>query len=565
MYLVAHLVSRFSPTLILLLLVAATHLPFIFQAFHIDDRIYLEVAENALSKPFFPYDYLPVFEGMGASDAASHSHLPLTSYYLALVMAVTGSQSEWVYHLSFLVFPILAGFGFYDLARRYTRFPLAATCLLLLAPAFLVLSHTLMSDVPFWALWILTLSRFLRIRDRSANRWDWLVCALSLVAASFVSLLTVGLILLMGAHLLLERNSSRISWHWALILALPLLVWFLWYFRAYLHYDRFVLASTALHMAKRAAFSWDGLAQRILSFILNLGGTFLFPLTLWWAFAGRISVRVFIWVFFLCFVPFYLWWDNWSWTHICLFSVLFASGLSVVWAFIRQTVYPLSSENRASWILLSLWFWGALAICLVLYYSGSVRYAALALPPTILLWMAKLEDRFRSQYLLRNLLWLSIGLTAVYSLTVAHADYQFANVYRQTSQAIAQRYAQTGRTIWYTGEWGFRYYMNANGARILRRIGNEPKPGDIIVKPYLATPWVTLFDSDEYLALLEQRKAQMAGPIRILDFASHAGFYSSGWGILPFSLSSGEPWEWFNIFQVKKAYTGPIPEPETHW
>ena len=250
----SHLLARFSPSLILILLVGATHLPFLSQAFHIDDRIYLEVAENALEKPFFPYDYLPVFEGVGASDAASHSHLPLTSYYLALVMAVTGSQSEWVYHLSFLIFPILAGLGFYDLARRYTRFPLAAACLLLLAPAFLVLSHTLMSDVPFWTFWILTLSRFLRIRDGSANRWDWIVCALSLVAASFVSLLTVGLILLMGAHLLLDRRSSQISWHWALILALPLLVWFAWYLRAYLHYDRFVLASTALHMAKRAAF-----------------------------------------------------------------------------------------------------------------------------------------------------------------------------------------------------------------------------------------------------------------------------------------------------------------------
>ena len=85
------------------------------------------------------------------------------------------------------------------------------------------------------------------------------------------------------------------------------------------------------------------------------------------------------------------------------------------------------------------------------------------------------------------------------------------------------------------------------------------------MKPYLATPWVTLFDSDEYLDLLEQRKAEVDSPIRILDFTSHAGFYSSGWGILPFSPSSGEPWEWFNVFRVKKAYTGPIPEPETHW
>ena len=561
----SHLAFRFSPALVLILLVGATHLPFLYQAFHIDDRIYLQVARNTLEKPFFPYDYLPVFEGMGASDAASHSHLPLTSYYLALIMAVTGSSSEWVYHLSFLIFPILAGFSFYDLARRYTSYPLVAACLLLLAPAFLVSSHTLMSDVPVWTFWILTLARFLRIRDGSGSRRDWVVCSLSLVAASFISLLTLGLILLMAAHLFLDRKSSRVSWHWGVLLMLPLLIWFLWYFRAYLHYDRFVLASTAAHMAKRAAFSWDDLAQRGLSFVLNLGGTFVFPLALWWAFAGRISLRIFIWIFLLSFVPFYLWWEQWSWSQVCLFAILFASGLTVFWGYLRQIPQHISGGSRPSQVLLSLWFWGSLVICLLLYYSGSVRYAALALPPTLLLWTASLEGRSRNPYLLRNLLWLAVGVTGLYSLTIAHADYHFANVYRQACRQITQQYAASGRTIWYTGEWGFRYYMEANGARVLYRIGSEPKPGDIIVKPYLATPWGTLFDSDEYLSLLEQRPAQTSTPIRILDFASHAGFYSTGWGILPFSLSAGERWEWFNVFQVKKSYEGPIPEPETHW
>ncbi len=88
--------------------VAAAGLPFLNQAFHIDDRIYIEVARHAIEKPLFPYDYAPVFEGLVTPDAASHSHLPLTSYYLAAIRILTGGEREWAFHLAFLIFPWIA-------------------------------------------------------------------------------------------------------------------------------------------------------------------------------------------------------------------------------------------------------------------------------------------------------------------------------------------------------------------------------------------------------------------------------------------------------------------------
>src|SRR5512141_1484967 len=118
------------PYLVLTLLVLAVCIPFLNEAVHIDDRIYLEVADNILQKPFFPYDYHPIFEGFQAEDAASHSHLPLTAYYLATVKAVTQSDQEWVFHLAFMVFPLIAAWAMYDLARRFVHSPLAAAALL---------------------------------------------------------------------------------------------------------------------------------------------------------------------------------------------------------------------------------------------------------------------------------------------------------------------------------------------------------------------------------------------------------------------------------------------------
>ncbi|MFQ5739211.1 MAG: hypothetical protein ACE5JX_09355 [Acidobacteriota bacterium] len=568
--------------ILLTLLVAVLALPFLFQPFHIDDRIYLEVADNALKHPFFPYDYPPLFEGLASQDAASHSHLPLTSYYLALLKLVAASYPEWLCHLAFLIFPLVVALSFYDLSRRYVRYPLAAACVLVLSPGVLVLGHTLMTEVPLLAFWMLALSRFLRISDGTAGGSDWALCALGLLAASFISLLTGGLLLLLAAALLGRRLGWRAGrpaqvpyGRAALLLALPLLLWLLWYSRAYFHYDRLVLVRTVLHLDKRAAFSALLLAKKLLSFGLNLGGAVLFPLALWCGFAGRASSLIFLLVFIFSFAGLGWGLESWNLVQAFLFSAFLSSGGMALFGLYKELAArfrragpgsaPRSGPARNGLALLFLWFCGILLSSVLLYPSGSVRYALLATPVLILVWILAMERRVKNAYFRRNLVWLSVGLTMLYSLPLSYADYRFAEMYRDAARAITSDYAKSGRTIWFTAEWGFRHYLEEAGAAPLPRISTAPESGDILVKPYVAFPWVTLYDSDRYLRLLEQREAKMTFPIRILDFRSHAGFYSTAWGPLPFSLAGKQRWEWFNIFEVKKRYQGPIPPPERHW
>ncbi len=574
----------------LFLAVAAASLPFLNQAFHIDDRIYLEVASNILNKPLFPYDYASIFEGLISPDAASHSHLPLISYYLALIKRLSGSEKEWVCHLALLVFPLMAVAGFYGLAQRYVRFPAAAAFLLFMAPGFYVLSHTLMTEVPLLAFWILAISHFLRIHEGAGSRADWWICGLSLLAAGFISLLTVVLISVMAGYLVLRGTTRRSVI--VFLLLLPPLLWFVWYLSSYFHYDRLVLVNTLLHMSKRGGFSWEIVGQNGLSFLLHLGGVMIFPLALWAGCAGKVSLRIFGLLFLLSFVPFYLWFSGWSEAQIFLFALFFSSGLLLLWEVARNlgSLRPRSgnavcpggaSDGIQDQAILLLWFLGVLAASLFLYYSGSVRYSVLASPAVILIWMMALERRIPEIYLLKNLIWLIAFLTAGYSIAISAADYQFAEAYRKSAKEIRQDYVTQGeniaqdemegvsgkslRKLWFAGEWGFRYYLERVGAQVLHRTATGPQPGDIIVKPYLATPWITLYDSPEYTRLLEQRHIPMRFPLRILDFTSHAGFYSTGWGILPFSVTSDKPWEWFNIFEVRKSYQGAIPKEERHW
>ena len=579
---------RLKPHAWLVLFVSATYLPFLNQAFHIDDRIYLEVASNALRKPLFPYDYAPIFEGLISPDAASHSHLPLISYYLALVKLLSGSEQEWIYHLALIPFPLMAALGFYGLACRYVRFPAAATFLLCVAPGFYVLSHTLMGEVPLLAFWILALSRFLRIREGAGRRLDWWIYAASLVAASLISLLTVVLISVMAGCLLLTRSSRGTARSSGIVypLLLPLLLWFFWYLLSYFHYDRLVLVNTLLHISKRAGLSWEILGQNGLSFILHLGGVMVFPLALWVGCAGKVGVRIFGLLFLFSFVPFYLWFSDWSGEQIFLFALFFSSGLLLLWevAGNLRSLWAPSTGKERSWrthggskeqVALLLWFLGVLVVSLFLYYSGSVRYSVLASPAVVLIWMMALERRIPETYLLKNLVWLFAFLTAGYSIAISATDYHFAGVYRRIAQEIHRDYIALSemkdasgipaRKVWFTGEWGFRYYLEKSGARVLHRTATDPQPGDIIVKPYVASPWITLYDPPQYTKLLEQRRVTVKSPLRILDSTSHAGFYSTGWGILPFSIGGGKPWEWFNVFEVKKSYEGPIPKLERHW
>ena len=306
-------------------------------------------------------------------------------------------------------------------------------------------------------------------------------------------------------------------------------------------------------------------------------------------------------IFLLSFVPFYALFTGWTWIQIFLFALFLSSGLLVLWHLFclilgflawgwnksllsrfgqlahsfRELRSPvpeeLNSPQRAEIVrlrkrelLFLLWFLGIFFICLFAYYIGSVRYTLLALPPFLLLWMRALETRIQEIYFLRNLIWTSVVVTAIYSMLIGYADYQFAEAYRRSSEEITVQYAQPGRTLWYSGEWGFRYYFERNEARLLTANAEGPKVGDVIIKPYLATPWVTLYDGPEYSELLDQHFPPMDSPFRILDFASHAGFYSSWFGILPFSVTSGERWEWFNVFRVIKEYDGPIPEPQRY-
>ena len=188
-----------------------------------------------------------------------------------------------------------------------------------------------MTEVTLLAFWTLSLSRFLSTAEGSSKTGGWLICAGCLLGASFISLVAAGLVLLMGPHDLFSRLDGAAS--------LP--VW------------------------------------KIL----------LLPLALWFGWLRRFSLRVFLVILMLSVLPFSLWVRDWSSLQVTLFAVFFSSGLIVLWQACPRMTGLVSRWKHsrpgavALEVLLALWFFGILASYLLVYYSGTVRYLLLALPP----------------------------------------------------------------------------------------------------------------------------------------------------------------------------------------
>src|SRR5439155_2378673 len=176
---------RIARDLVLLItLTFAIHLPFIGQAFHLDDVHYLDMGRYVFRNPLFPLDLQSVFEAKHVTLWA-HSHPPLNSYVIATVLLATNrTPSEKILHTCFLVFPLLIAVAFYFLAMQFVARPLLATALLVTNPILMVSGHTLMTDVPLLAMWLSGTALFVIGMAKDQNKMVY-ASAIPLTTACF--------------------------------------------------------------------------------------------------------------------------------------------------------------------------------------------------------------------------------------------------------------------------------------------------------------------------------------------------------------------------------------------
>jgi len=151
--------------LLVLLAVLALRLPFLNQAIQGDDLFYLYGAEHAQIDPLHPTHAAYAFQGRLVS-MQGHPHPPLNAWFLGALLAIFRDVREIPFHAAYILFSCIAALSALSLAHRFSPHPLLATLLFLATPVFIVNGNSLEADVPFLALWLLSMiESFLRQVD----------------------------------------------------------------------------------------------------------------------------------------------------------------------------------------------------------------------------------------------------------------------------------------------------------------------------------------------------------------------------------------------------------------
>lgn len=484
-------VSALWPLLGILTLTFAVNVPFLNQAFHMDDGIYLLLSQNVRQSPWFPEDEPAYFEGLCTKDLASTEHpWPFTIYLLALSSFISGDVSEMRLHFPFLVFPLAISCSMYFLGRRFTGHPIFATLLVVTMPVLYVMSHTLMTDVPLLALWLSATAVFCSGVDR--NRMTLDVAGTVLVTiACFLSYSGFCLIPLLGLYGILKKDRGGV----VTILICPILAFSIRLAAGYIHYRRFIpgMLLNSYFLFERV-LSPASVFQKSIFTILVLGMVAAVPCLVLAIHRKRlllICCLLAVPIALILKVPGY---DPFQ---KVLFAMLFCPGIAALCLGIQDLWKALrflrtKNTSHADDFFLGAWFLGFFVFCSAAYMNGSARYVLPAVPAVVLILLRHMERVLTKKAVLWSC-WGGVILSSTLAIAMAVADFQFAAIYRNFTAEFKKVMGGRKSQVWFTGEWGLRAYLERLGGQELGRCDARPLPGDLLVVPTLATPYETLY------------------------------------------------------------------------
>ena len=533
--------------LVLALIVLAGVLPFADRAFYMDEHIFLLLARSARSNWMFPADTPVLFFGTRHADFASHTHPPVGEYFLAGIDWLMPEFNEAPYRMLFAVFPIMAALGFYSVARRFARAPLMLTLLLIASPAFFVMSHTVMMDVPMLAFLLVGLALFLSHIDGSRGRLiPASVCFILAAGIGYTALVPLGCLFLWALY-------RRRPWvELAAIAAAPTAL-AIWLGAMTVHFGRFPLADTVSFYLNQPRSTYGN----VLATFSFLGGVGLFP----WAFASIVDIgRKALWtvaagaigIASILTVPL-----TWSSANYRLWFIVLASaglatlGVAFVGVFQRRARLP------AHHSLVALWVPAVLIFFVIVGDMINARYILLALPALYLLMFSGARAGRIAP---------AAAVTWILSVGIATADYRFANGYRDWVDHTLTPLQQQGFRVWGAAESGLRFYLEQQGVDSLAATDLDPVGGDLIVQHnmfrYSLAEKLTVL-----LIRLNRYELTDWFPVRTFNTQAGAGFHDSRFGLVPYTWSR-VPFDYVEVSQLSPLVgslsgtdKGPHPQP----
>lgn len=506
-----------------LLVACAALAPLYDKAFTVDDTCFLRIAEHALSDPFDP---------AGFSYAWFDEPEPMSKYFTSgpigaylLVPTVAAGGAEWIAHLTGLAVLAVALLASVSLALRleFSPYEASLTGLLVVAsPVVLAMSSTNMPDVPALALITLGVERLCAWRDE--RRWHQAVVAA--LALGFAPLARAHTLLIWPvAAVLVRRRAALLPLAASVVVLLAAM--------------RLTAGSAErtgdVVTAVRRYVNWDG--RNALALASYFAATL--PLALpWIALRHRVMSR---WSMAAGAVAAGL-----AWLQLIRLEQRHAWYVAPLAGLAAAVLIDVASDawRRRDLVRGALLAWLLAALPIVAYFHMAAKYLVPSAPAAALLLVLAAREsraRWRSGVLAFALL---AGLTL--GLLIARADAHFAGFARTAARELIAPRTRDGERVWFAGHWGFQWYAEQAGGRVLTRTPPFPRRGDVVVS-------ATITDGAELVGVVARRRHidslvddRPGGRV----MSGGAGFYSNTWGYLPWAWSSN-PIERYDVWRVE--------------
>ncbi|MBQ08657.1 MAG: hypothetical protein CMD96_02595, partial [Gammaproteobacteria bacterium] len=513
-------------------------IPFADKAFHIDDPLFLDLGKfyfdginSYYLKPYYYY-------GIRYENALNSSHSPLGLPPLNFIIYyLFDNPDEKVFHLIYLIFPASVSVFTYLFFLRFSKSPFILSLLLLLTPPFIVLSSNIMTDICFYSFLMGSFIFYISGVDKKSCKLvlvSMILFSIS-IAISYQSIVFYPLFFLYSY--LKDRNNLKYFFFMPASL-LPVLFWY-----AY-HYA--IVGDLPNPFSEKLPFELDrvlALKLKTVYYLSNLGLSFLSPVIFivygWqkrlmpvYLFSFAFSLILFISVNDSIFA-------GYSINQKIVLLASFAFGIFMILSILYQFTDSIEKRpEKQDTLFLAIWFLFFFAVCILFTPFGANRYLFPLIPPLLILLANKIK--------FNKLIYMYLLLMIVFSLRTATADYNYANSYKSFARDVKNKVSSVG-TIWFTGEWGFRHYMTEEGYKYLT-FDSKLKKNDLIIKPELNVP-MDLDKRDILLNFEKDFRIDSREKLKVLSVKSNAGFYSHGFGLLPFWFDDN-PLEHFEVYKV---------------
>lgn len=498
--------------------------PFANKAYTVDDNIFLSQAQHVTTDPLHPTAFDIVSgDTPGRLGLASG---PIMAWLL--VPAVLAGGAEWVAHLVQMAMLALAVFATVGLAIHLGLAPfwaMIAGLLLASTPTALGMAGTVMPDIPAMALGVLGLERLVAWSQEKRPRQ----AVLAVIALGLAPLTRPHLFLLLGigALVLVGNLFERSNWRsdpsrWVPIAAAPLLTAAL----AFLVRDpdpsgRGIIAATA------SVSSLVSVGPNLVAFPIHW--VLALPLAVPWTLLRPKSVITRWWFLVLVAAAATFGLHGFKRPSLPLAAIA-GLGAAVLWDI------GADAWKRRDPVQLVLGLWLLVALATAPYPHLPAKYLLASAPAAALLIARELSAAGRSRW--RIVLGITCALSVALGVAILRADAAFADIGRRAAAELISPNVAMGHRVWFAGHWGFQWYAEKAGGTIVTLTPPYPLPGDLLVTSINSEPSEDLlsmlrerYPRSRHLARIEDR----APGGRIMDARVGAGFFSHGWGYLPWA------------------------------